>query len=160
MPRTSSAAKVAVDSTAGDELQDGGLEALLGFQLRMANVAVYRDFSETLAKLELTQRQAATLSLIDANPGAPQVAIAARLGSDRATIMAMVDRLETRGLITRERSKTDRRRQELYLTPLGQKTLKEAKSLIAAHERRFTARFSDKELAALFEALQRISAPA
>src|SRR5436189_6454250 len=113
MPRTSSAAKVAVDGNAGDELQDGGLEELLGFQLRMANVAVYRDFSDSLAKLELTQRQAATLSLIDANPGAPQVAIAARLGSDRATIMAMVDRLETRGLITRERSKTDRRRQEL-----------------------------------------------
>lgn len=142
-----------------DALADGGLEALLGFHVRLANVAIYRDFAATLEKLDTTQRQAATLALIGANPGAPQVAIAARLGSDRATIMAMVDRLEGRGLITRERSKTDRRRQELYLTPLGQKTLNEAKALIAEHERRFTSRFTKAELEALFSALKKIHSP-
>jgi DNA-binding MarR family transcriptional regulator len=156
MPRTASAAKIPVDSAEADQLGDGGLEDLLGFHVRLANVAMYRDFASTLDKLDLTQRQAATLSLIGANPGAPQVAIAARLGSDRATIMAMVDRLEGRGLLTRERSKSDRRRQELYLTPLGQKTLKEAKALIAEHEQRFTALFSKEELAVLFESLKRI----
>lgn len=155
MVRSTSAAAT-VEFTAGDELGDGGLDALLGFHVRLANVAMYRDFASTLEKLDLTQRQAATLALIGANPGAPQVAIAARLGSDRATIMAMVDRLETRGLLTRERSKSDRRRQELYLTPLGQKTLAEAKALIAEHELRFTAKFKPAELAALFEALKRI----
>lgn len=139
-----------------EDLEDGGLEALLGFHLRLANVVMYRDFAAHLEKLELTQRQAATLALIGANPGAPQVAIAARLGSDRATIMAMVDRLEARGFLTRERSKSDRRRQELYLTPLGQKTLAEAKALIAQHEKRFTALFTQPELDAVFAALRRI----
>lgn len=156
MARTTSAAKAPVEYVDGEELGDGGLDSLLGFHVRLANVAMYRDFASTLEKLDLTQRQAATLSLIGANPGAPQVAIAARLGSDRATIMAMVDRLETRGLLTRERSKSDRRRQELYLTPLGIKTLNEAKALIAEHEKRFTAKFTAGELAMLFTALRRI----
>lgn len=158
MARSSTAAE-AVDTQSDEMLTDGGLEALLGFHVRLANVAIYRDFAATLEKLDITQRQAATLALIGANPGAPQVAIAARLGSDRATIMAMVDRLEARGLITRERSKTDRRRQELYLTPLGQKTLNEAKALIAEHEKRFTSRFKPGELDALFTALKRLHSP-
>lgn len=139
-----------------EELADGDLDNLLGFHLRMANVAIYRDFATAMSKLELTQRQAATLALIEANPGTPQVAIAARLGSDRATIMAMVDRLEQRGLITRTRSLSDRRRQELFLTPLGQKVCKDAKKLIAEHESRFTSLFSADELKALFDALKRI----
>ena len=154
MARSSTAKAAPVDGQ--DELADGGLEALLGFHVRMANVAIYRDFAQTLSKLDITQRQAATLTLIEANPGTPQVAIAARLGTDRATIMAMVDRLEGRGLLTRVRSKTDRRRQELYLTPLGQKVCQETKALIAEHEKRFTGMFKADELKFLLEALKRI----
>ncbi|MEI7933064.1 MAG: MarR family transcriptional regulator [Alphaproteobacteria bacterium] len=139
-------------------LADGGLQALLGFHLRMANVAMYRDYATTLSPLDLTQRQVAILSLVAANPGTPQVAIAAQLRSDRATIMAMVDRLEARGLLTRERSKSDRRRQELILTPQGAATLDKARTLIAEHERRFTSRFDPAELAALFADLKRLHA--
>ena len=138
------------------ELVDGGLEALLGFHVRMANVAIYRDFTAAMSKLDITQRQAATLSLVEANPGTSQVAIANKLNSDRATIMAMVDRLEARGLLTRTRSREDRRRQELYLTPLGQKTCKDARALISEHERRFTSMFTKDELEAFLEALKRV----
>ncbi len=154
MARSSTAAKPQTDSF--DELDDGGLESLLGFHLRMANVAVYRDFAASMSKFDLTQRQAATLALIEANPGTPQVAIAATLGSDRATIMAMVDRLEARGFLTRTRSRSDRRRQELYLTPLGQKVCKDAKKLITEHEKRFTSMFSPEELKAFIDGLRRI----
>lgn len=138
------------------ELVDGGLEALLGFHVRMANVAIYRDFTSAMSKLDITQRQAATLSLVEANPGTSQVAIANKLNSDRATIMAMVDRLEARGLLTRTRSREDRRRQELYLTPLGQKTCKDARALIGEHERRFTSMFTKDELEAFLDALKRV----
>ena len=48
-------------------LADGGLEALLGFHLRMANVAMYRDYATTLSPLDLTQRQVAPLALTHAN---------------------------------------------------------------------------------------------
>lgn len=134
----------------------GGLAGLLGFHLRLAHVAMYRDFASALAKLDLTQKQCAVLQLVAANPGVSQVDLAATLGSDRATMMALVDRLEQRELIVRRRSAADRRRQELTLTPEGQKMLARANRAIAAHERNFTARFPPEELAALLDALKRI----
>ncbi len=133
-----------------------GLPDLLGFHLRLAQVAMYRDWIATLSPLDLTQKQGATMELIDANPGVSQVDLAATLGTDRATMMAMVDRLESRGLLRRERSEADRRRQHLHLTEAGEAVLAEAKALIAEHEARFKARFTEAELDALVSALRRI----
>lgn len=134
----------------------GGLAGLLGFHLRLAHVAMYRDFAAALAKLDLTQKQCAVLQLVAANPGVSQVDLAATLGSDRATMMALVDRLEQRELLVRRRSPVDRRRQELTLTPEGRKILTRANRAIAAHEKTFTGRFSPTELEALLAALGRI----
>jgi DNA-binding MarR family transcriptional regulator len=141
-----------------DELSYGGLKDILGFRLRMAHTAMYRDFSAALGGLGLTQKQSATLWLIDANPGASQAALAAALSMDRATMMAIIDRLEESGLVIRKRSAQDRRRQELYLTPAGQKVLTKARTAIAKHERRFTSRLTPQELDALFKALSKLSA--
>jgi DNA-binding MarR family transcriptional regulator len=133
-----------------------GLSDLLGFHLRLSHVAVYRDFVLAMAEVDLTQKQCATLQLIGANPGVSQVDLAVTLGTDRATMMAMIDRLEQRGFISRQRSASDRRRQELSLTDAGNEALAEAKRIIAAHEREFTSRFTPDELSALVEALRRI----
>jgi len=141
---------------AAGKLDLDGLPDLLGFHLRLAHVAMYRDFANALAELELTQKQCATLQLIGSNPGVSQVDLAATLGTDRATMMAMIDRLEQRGLVVRRRSAADRRRQELNLTEDGERTLERTKRAIAKHERRFTSRFTADELKALFNALSRI----
>lgn len=142
----------------GQELFFDELDGLLGFQLRQASVVMYRDFTATLATIGITQKQTATLWLVNANPGVSQASIAASLGVDRATMMGLVDRLEDRGLIIRKRSTSDRRRQELYLTPAGQSTLRKVKALIGKHERCFTSRFSAAELSALMTALQKLGA--
>src|ERR1700679_3975538 len=97
--------------TADFGLDMDGLPELLGFHLRLAQVVIYRDFIASLTQLDLTQKQCATLQLIGANPGVSQVDLAATLGTDRATMMAMVDRLENRQFLRRERSSADRRRQ-------------------------------------------------
>lgn len=156
MGRTAAATVEASEAWDGASLADGGLGDLLGFHLRMAGAALYRDFAAAMAGLDLTQRQVATLVLIAANPGTPQVAIAERLGADRATIMAMVDRLEARGLITRERSLSDRRRQELNITPEGDAVLKEVRRRIAQHEKRFTAQLTSEEVQTLTDLLRRL----
>jgi DNA-binding MarR family transcriptional regulator len=134
----------------------GRLPELLGFHLRMAHIAVYRDFMESMAELDLTQKQSATIQLIAANAGVSQVDLANTLGTDRATMMAVVDRLEERGLITRRRSRADRRRQELLLTKEGQAILRRLRKIQDEHEKHFTSRFTKEELDALFDALDRI----
>jgi DNA-binding MarR family transcriptional regulator len=141
------------------ELMFAELDSLLGYLLRRAQGAMHRDFMGAVAGFGLTQKQAAVLWLIQANGGVAQVEVAAALGMDRATMMALTDRLEDRGLVIRKRSSTDRRRQELYLTPLGQSTLRKCKTRIANHEEKFRTMFTASELAALLDALKKFQTP-
>jgi DNA-binding MarR family transcriptional regulator len=134
-----------------------GLDELLGFRIRFAHTAMYRDFAASLEDLDLTQKQVGSLWLISANPGVSQAALAAALSMDRATMMSIIDRLENGGLVVRKRSVSDRRRQELHLTPAGQKTLAKARNAIARHERRFASRLSADEFTRLLSALRKIA---
>jgi len=140
---------------AAPELMFAELDGLLGYLLRRAQGAMHRDFMAAVAEFELTQKQAATLWLIQANAGVSQVEVAAALGMDRATMLGLIDRLEDRGFVLRKRSTVDRRRQELYLTPAGQNTLRKCKTKVAAHEEKFRELFTTSELSSLLEALKR-----
>jgi len=120
-------------------LKLGRLDALLGFHLRMASAAVARDFAMAMDGIDLTQKQYAVLELIDANPGVSQIDLATTLGTDRATMMAIVDRLDARKLLARRRSTSDRRRQTLHLTATGTRLLSEARQRVAQHEQGFVA---------------------
>lgn len=148
-----------VPSTSSDKptLKHNKLDENVGYQLRMAYVAVRRHFESAMEKLDLTQKQTSVLWLIDANAGVSQIALANELSMDRASMMAIVDRLEERGLIVRKRSTEDGRRQELYATAKGRKVLAQAKTAIQDHEKWMTAKFSRAELAAFVGALKRFS---
>lgn len=150
------AKKVAPKKKPPEQIDRTELEGLLGFQLRMAYVAVSRHFAATMSDTDLTQKQTGVLWLLGANPGVSQITLAKQLDMDRASMMAIIDRLESRGLALRERSPHDGRRQELYLTPKGRKVLKQSKAALADHEEFFKSRFSDSELAVLFESLKRL----
>ncbi len=159
MPRRSNA-RIEASATGlqGPKLEFQELDGLLGYRLRRAQGAMHRDYMAALAGLDLTQKQTATLWLIGANPGVAQVAVAADLGMDRATMMAVTDRLEARGLVVRKRSSTDRRRQELYLTLRGEKALRKVKARVLEHEARFASLFAPAELQALLSALEKFRA--
>ncbi|PDS75684.1 MarR family transcriptional regulator [Rhizobium sp. L43] len=154
--------KAPQDDVEGEEapattpLDVGRLGDLLGFHLRMAHVAIYRDFADTMEALALTQKQLAVMELLAVNTGASQIDLANTLGTDRATMMALVNRLAARDLIERRPSQADRRRQELYLTEAGRVMLAQARKLIDTHEQRFIELFSRDEMDALLAALKRI----
>jgi DNA-binding MarR family transcriptional regulator len=142
----------------GAPLRTGRLDQILGFHLRMANVAIYQDYSSAMGDLGLTQKQFAVLELIAANPKVSQIDIANQLSMDRATMMALVNRLEGRNLLERKPSSVDRRRQELLLTGDGIEILKQARNVQEQHELRFTSRFSAEELEQFIDGLKRIYA--
>ena len=137
-----------------DEL--GGLNAILGFHIRLAHGAVYRHFTETFANLDLTQKQVSALWLVSDHPGISQIALGSRLSMDRATTMTIVNRLQDREYLRRERSESDGRKQALYLTGAGGAALGEAKRCIAEHEAWLKSRFTDGEVEKLVELLARI----
>ena len=144
-------------SSQKDLLHHNHLDDSVGYQLRIAYVAVRRHFDAAMERLDLTQKQTGVLWLIDANGGVSQIALANELGMDRASMMAIIDRLEERGLVVRKRSAEDGRRQELYVTAKGRKTLAQAKTAIHEHEKWISSRFSAKDLNALVAGLKRIS---
>jgi DNA-binding MarR family transcriptional regulator len=134
----------------------GALQDILGFHIRLAHGAVYRHFSETFAALDLTQKQVSVLWLVDDRPGIAQADLGRLLQMDRATVMAIVNRLQARGFVVRGASTADRRRQTLTLTPDGHTALEQARSAILEHEAWLKSRFTAGEVKTLIALLSRI----
>jgi DNA-binding MarR family transcriptional regulator len=109
-----------------------------------------------MGNLLLTQKQTAVMWLVEANAGTAQGTIGAALGMDRATMKELVDRLESRGLLQRRRSKVDARRRELHATAAGRRLMARARARIGRHEARMKCLFSSAELQTLERLLQRM----
>jgi DNA-binding MarR family transcriptional regulator len=140
---------------AGDE-DIGEIRNIVGFHIRLAYGAVYRHFTETFADLDLTQKQVSVLWLVDDHPDIAQTDLSNRMRMDRATTMAIVNRLESRRYLVRGKSISDGRKQTLNLTHLGRKALVTAKAAIRQHEHWLKSRFTVREVAKLIELLTRI----
>jgi DNA-binding MarR family transcriptional regulator len=134
----------------------GALDDVIGFHIRLAHGATYRHFTETFVELGLTQKMVSVLWLIDDHPHIAQADIGRRLQMDRATTMAIINRLEARGLLVRGESQKDRRRQTLTLTKEGHAALVDARRAIELHEQWVRSRFTKREATLLIELLRRI----
>ena len=132
------------------------IDDILGFHIRLAHGAVYRHFTETFSTLDLTQKQVSVLWLIHDRHEIGQSQIGRLLQMDRATVMAIVNRLSSRGYIERQASKNDGRRQTLHLTPAGERALANARKSITQHEDWLKSRFTPEETKLLIELLTRI----
>ncbi|MEP7348717.1 MAG: MarR family transcriptional regulator [Sphingorhabdus sp.] len=139
----------------GDE-DIGEIRNIVGFHIRLAHGAVYRHFTETFTNLDLTQKQVSVLWLVDDHPDIAQTDLAQRMRMDRATTMAIINRLQSRGYLVRGQSPTDGRKQTLNLTKEGRKALAVAKAAIAEHESWLKSRFTAKEIEQFIEMLSRI----
>lgn len=137
-------------------LDFAGLDRLFGYLLRRAQGAVHRNYLMSLDGLKLTQKQAAVLWLVLSNSGVAQGTIGSALGMDRATMMALVDRLEARGLVRRVRSRADARRRELQATAAGQRMMEQVRQRIAQHEAQVKGLFTAAELRTLHRLLKRL----
>jgi len=134
------------------------LPSLLGFNIRRAQIALWRDFNKNVAEGEVRPGVFSSLLLASANPGIAQIEIANHLGIDKASVVALIDRLENAGWVQRKRSTEDRRRQGIFLTAGGVKAFKSLKKEMIEHERKFVERFSEAERKTLIALLQRLHA--
>ncbi|HTP62484.1 MAG TPA: MarR family transcriptional regulator [Burkholderiales bacterium] len=135
-------------------LNPGALPGLLGYRLRLAQQAVFRDFAASVQGL--SPGRVGLLITIDANPGITQSRLAEAAERDRSTMVGVLDQLQARGLIQRRRG-SDRRTNSLWLTRNGRALLGRALRAIARHERRISARLSAAERRQLLELLGKIS---
>jgi DNA-binding MarR family transcriptional regulator len=135
-------------------LKPGLLPGLLGYRLRLAQQAVFRDFADSVT--ELSPGRVGILMLIDANPGVTQSRLAHAVGLDRSTLVGVLHELEAHDLVERRRGE-DRRTNGLWLTPAGRTLVAGLKRRIRVHERRVAARLTAAERAQLLELLEKLT---
>jgi len=123
-------------------VRPGILPQLIGYRLRLAQQALFRDFATRVG--ELSPGQAGILLLIEANPGIAQGRLAEAVHLDRSTMVGVAHALEARRLIERRRG-VDRRTNGLWLTAEGRAFASRLRRRIERHERRFAARLSEAE---------------
>ena len=124
--------------TPRDDADEIGLDALVGhagYAIRRFQLWIFQDFIKTLAAVDIRPTQYSVMTVIGANPGLSQMAVAKRLGIERARLVHLLDSLEGRKLVKRVKSREDRRSHALHLTDPGQAALKQFKRLAAEHER-------------------------
>lgn len=115
-------------------------------------------FAERIAELDLTPPQTGLLRAVAATPGQSQQALARHLGTPPSRLVALVDRLDERGLIERRRNPGDRRLHALYLTDAGCDLLRLVRQASHAHDVEICASLGDDERATLTALLARVAA--
>ena len=106
--------------------------AMPGHLIRRLHQISTQLFLERVRKagFDLTPVQFAALDALQHEPGIDQARLAEFTAKDRATIGAVVDRLEQKGLVTRIVSRRDRRARELTLTDKGKTVVAKLRPMV------------------------------
>src|ERR1700691_5132349 len=134
------------ERAAGAKVDLGILPRLLGYNLRRAHQTSWRTYVSFIGENKIRPGLFSLLILTRFNPGIAQIELGTHLGVDKASIVALLDRLERAGLIERRRSTRDRRRQGIFLTPAGTSELEALMVQVRQLERQMSSRFSKTEL--------------
>lgn len=138
------------------ESDDSDLERLIGYNLKRAYLVVQSDFRDALGEDGFSTRVFAALSLAVTFPQITQTALAAKMGIERSGLVAIVDELERKGLLTRMAVPTDRRAQALVPTPRGREAYAIALQKVRAHEELLFSTFTPDERATLLSLLRKM----
>ena len=106
----------------------------VGFLLSQVGAFATNRFTERLSALHLQPSDVGILRLIAVDSGLSQRTLAGRLGVGASRVVVLIDDLEEKGFVVRDRSTQDRRNYELRLTKSGQNVMSQMREVGAAHE--------------------------
>jgi DNA-binding MarR family transcriptional regulator len=144
------------DPSSKSAIDYGLLPGLVGYQLRMAQIALFRDFAQGPGGEEVTPGLFGVLVIIEANPDLKQSELARATHLDRSTVVTVIDNLERRGLVERRVALHDRRSNAIRLTDAGSALLRKLKRQVSQHEKRLLQNFSAAERETFLALLQKV----
>lgn len=144
------------DAMKASPISDATLRGFSGYALKRAFNAVQADVNATLAPLGLRMLSFSALTVIADNPGLRQSHLADALTIERPNLVIVLDDLEQRGLISRDRVPSDRRAYALRLTGAGEQLYDRARRAVQAHDARMTRALTNQQRLALIDLLQLI----
>lgn len=139
------------------QIELGLLSRSLSFHVRKAQLALQRRGLRNVSEMHVGPAEFGTLVLCEQNPGMAQFQIAAALDIDKASVVAVVDRLEELGWLLRRRSNHDRRRYGLCLTPEGLRQVQKLRTQAAEAESFAHELYTDAEMEQLLGLLSRLA---
>jgi DNA-binding MarR family transcriptional regulator len=140
-----------------DELPEA-LAFRLGYLMKHAQQQLLQAAGPAMAPFGIDGRELTVLSLLAAGLPLSQQEAAEQLGVDRTTMVALVDALEAKGLVDRQRSAQDRRKNIVRLTAAGRRCLRDAGEAREKAEREFLAPLGDELSLQFVRALQILAA--
>jgi DNA-binding MarR family transcriptional regulator len=146
------------DRTPQSRLAEGCLHPVVGYQLAQAAVVTTRVFMQRVGRpLNLRPVEFTILALVRENPDATARQIARALAMTPPNIALWLDKLESRGFVTRTRSRRDARMQHIRTTPAGAALALKAATQLVEGERSALSALSTVEQAMLVELLHKIA---
>ena len=130
------------------------LSVRLGYLLKHAQLRLAGLSVDALAPFGINGRELAVLVVLAAQDPLSQLEAAERLGVDRTTMVGLIDALEAKGLVERQRSPHDRRKNIVQLTADGRDCLERAEQARLETERQFLAPLSRQDADQLVRTLQ------
>ncbi|OYO27540.1 MarR family winged helix-turn-helix transcriptional regulator [Janthinobacterium sp. PC23-8] len=146
----------AVQEAAGQALDQKVLQSLVGYNCRRAYLRILPTFEKRMAKYQLRPADFSVLSLLKANPNINQKRLSEAVNVSPPNLATLLDKLQQRGLLQRQRSPLDRRSQTLVLTTAGLTMCTRAEKTASELEAEATAALTDGERAQLITLLQKI----
>jgi DNA-binding MarR family transcriptional regulator len=140
------------------ELSLGPLAEVLGYHIAQAAVATVDLFERHIGqRFELRKVEFSILMLLLPNPMLTPKRLGQVLALTPPNLTLLLDRLQHRGLLLRERSEVDRRSQNIVLTAEGRALAQAAAAAAVPMERELHPRLSAAERALLIELLRKVS---
>lgn len=131
--------------------------ASLPFLLAQVGAHAAMKFAERLERLDLSPPHAGLLGMLRRGGGQSQQDVAESLGMHPSRMVALVDELESKGLIERRANPDDRRVYALFITPVGEKALRDIGRVNGEHLEALCAALDASERAELASLLSRIA---
>lgn len=144
------------DDDEAPSLDQGMLLGLMGRELRVTYLAVFRRVEDQLEKVGITPQQFALLVVVERNPGARQTLLAKARGLDKSTLVPMIDRLERDGLLERRPLANDRRVRAIWITERGKQILDAAIPVVRESDNLVRGSLTESERAQLLKLMEKI----
>jgi DNA-binding MarR family transcriptional regulator len=145
-------------SEAPEVLQQIGVDSTVGYYVSTARNVLAGHMDRAVAPLGLTSSQIGVILLLWYQRARTANEISRLLSYDTGSMTRMIDRLEKKGFLVRQRSQADRRVVELALTPLGDAAAQQLPSVTSRVLSEQLRGFSAAEVATLTGLLQRFIA--
>jgi DNA-binding MarR family transcriptional regulator len=134
-----------------------GRKAFAALLLAQVGAHGAKQFADRLSVLKLTPPHAGILRRLMQSPGISQRELATALGMHTSRLVAVLDEMESLGLLIREAKAEDRRTYSLQVTPKGKETMDQIAAISQQHNEALCAALNEEERAVLVGLLQRIA---